>query len=288
MYWQIRNYVSGFFEILATYRSYLLFLLLIVLAVLLLQTNRNPQIDFLRRRIMGVTTDLAWRFGRLVHSLQDREAIERLERRNMDLARQNILLEDAYLENIKLRHLLRFQERFPLKTQPAAVIMRTRSIDRNTLVLDRGERDGIRTNLNVINDRGLVGKVIETSPEYSVCRLMLDRSFRVAARIQRTRLNGIVYWLGDANEVGFYGVLKNLDVRLGDVVLTSEYSEYFLPNFRVGVVTSVNNEVAGLFKDIRVRTSADFNTLEEVFVVMDTVKALSSGRDFEKNFFGEE
>ncbi|HNF86262.1 MAG TPA: rod shape-determining protein MreC, partial [bacterium] len=95
---------------------------------------------------------------------------------------------------------------------------------------------------------------------------------------------GVVFWLGNPDEVAFYGVLKNLDVRIGDVILTSEYSEYFLPNFRVGVVTEVNNEIEGLFKDIRVQTAVDFDRLEEVFVVTDTSRTRSVAVGFENYF----
>lgn len=286
MYWKIRNLVSAFVEVLQIYRRYVVLVVLLVSSLILLQTNTNPQMTFVRRQFIVAAAALGERFTWLPRTFHGESDDQELEQRQVELAKRNILLEDAYLENIRLRHLLRFMERFPLRTLPAQVVMVNPSPSRHSIILNRGTKDGVRLNHNVITDRGLVGRIRDVGTEHAECQLMLDKSFRVAAKIQRTRLNGIVHWQGQSNEVGFYGVLKNLDVQIGDVILTSEYSEYFLPNFRIGVVVGINNEIAGIFKDIHVRTYVDFNTLEEVFVVMDTTKELSAGRNFEKNFFG--
>ncbi len=288
MYWKIRHLVRAFVEILGLYKKYVVLLALLVLSAILLQTNANPQTTFLRRQVFIAAAAFSRLFGWMPYAVGEDEVIHRLELRNMELARKNVALEDALLENVRLRHFMKFQERFPLRTLPARVIMRYPSPGHASIVLDRGTADGVRVHHNVITDRGLVGQIMDVTEHNAECQLVLDKSFRVAAKIQRTRLNGIVFWQGQSNEVGFYGVLKNLDVQVGDVILTSDYSEYFLPNFKIGVVAGINNEIAGIFKDIHVRTFVDFHTLEEVFVVMDTVKALSSGRNFEKNFFGNE
>jgi cell shape-determining protein MreC len=101
-------------------------------------------------------------------------------------------------------------------------------------------------------------------------------------------LDGIIIWKGESNEMGFYGVLKHFDVKIGDVVLTSEYSDYFLPNIPVGVVYKINNEVPGLFKDIRLKTFTEFHTLEDVFILTDTTHSVALNRGFEQSFIQRE
>jgi rod shape-determining protein MreC len=288
MLWKLRNFLDGFNEIVYVYRKYFVFLTLIIFSLLLFQLNTNPPLTFIRQRAVYLSSVIGEQFTWVPHLFDYRETIRLLENQNMDLAKQNILLEDAYLENVRLRHLLHFKERFPLPTIPAQIIMRHPDPTLSTITLNKGYRDGVRVHQNVVTDRGLIGQIIDAENDYAVCQVMLDKNFRAAAKIQRTRINGIVFWQGRPNEVGFYGVLKNLDVRVGDVILTSEYSDYFLPNFRVGVVASVNNEIEGIFKDIHVRTALDFNSMEEVFIVTETSKHATSQKGFENYFLGGE
>ncbi len=283
MYWKIRNFVSGFNEVLYVYRSYFVFFILITISILLLQTNPHPSMTFIRQRLIYISALI----GERIYSLkpEPNDEIKRLEKENIELATRNIILEEALLENIQLRTKLGFQQKFPLKTTPAHITARNPDPVKSTITLNKGAVDGVRNGQNVINERGLVGLISDVSENYSVCQIILDRKFRVAARIQRSRYNGVVHWPGRSNEVGFYGVLKNLDVKLGDVVLTSEYSEFCFPNIRIGVVEEVNNEIEGIFKDIRLRTFVDFNTLENVFVINDTLSSKITGLE---NYFLKE
>lgn len=285
MYWKLRNFFGGLNEIVYLYRHLFVFLVLVLISLILLQTNPRQQMVFLRKRVIYLSAVFGGWFKPARLFTDPDATIKALHDETTAMYKRNIVLEDAYLENIRLRHLLDFRERFPLSTVPAQIVARDPSPALSSITLNKGAAEGIRLHHNVITPEGLVGQIMEVREHHSVCQILLDRNFRAAAKIQRTRLNGVVHWPGQPNEAGFYGVLKNLDVRLGDVVLTSEYSEYFLPNFRVGVVTSINNEVEGIFKDIRLRTAVDFNTIEEVFVVTDSLKASSSAAGFEKYFF---
>ena len=288
MYWKLKNLLDDFYQIIDVYKNYFVFLFLLIISAILLNSNTNPQISFFRRGAIYVSAVIGEKISRIPRIWDYQEKNRMLQQRNIDLAKRNIILEDAYLDNIKLRQMLKFRERFPLQTIPARIIMKAPDPNLSTIILDKGRNEGIREHQSVITDRGRVGLITEAGEDHSVCQVMLDKNFRAAAKIQRTRLNGIVFWQGAPNEVGFYGVLKNLDVRVGDVILTSEYSEFFLPNFRVGVVHAIDNEIEGIFKNIHVRTSVDFNTIEEVFVVTDTSKTSSEVIGFENYFFGKE
>ena len=288
MLWKLKNFLDGFYQIIDVYKNHFVFLILLIASAVLLETNTNPQITFFRQRAIYLSALIGEQFSRIPHWWNYESRNRLMEERNIELAKSNIVLEDAYLENIRLRQMLKFKARFPLNTIPAHIIMKAPDPNLSTITIDKGRRAGVREYQSVITDRGLVGIITRAEEQYSVCQIMQDHTFRAAAKIQRTRFNGIVLWKGTPNEVGFYGVLKNLDVRVGDVILTSEYSEFFLPNFRVGIVDAINNEIEGIFKDIHVRTFVDFDTLEDVFVVTDTSKAASGRIGFENYFLDNE
>ncbi len=283
MLWQLKKYAVGFMEILHIYRQYIILLSLVVASIFLLQTNANPQLTYIRRHLLFMTAVVS-RFQVWLPEYESAASVKNLKERNIELFKRNTVLEEAYLENIRLRKLIQFRDRFPLRTVPAHVLNKIPNPRLSVLILDAGYNKNVRMHDNVITDRGLAGKIIEVHENHSICELITDEMFRAAAKIQRTRLDGILRWEGRPNEMGFYGVIKNLDVRIGDVILTSEYSEYFLPNIPVGVVYEINNEVPGLFKDIRLKTFSDLNTIEEVFIVADTSRSVAARSGFEEQF----
>jgi len=61
-------------------------------------------------------------------------------------------------------------------------------------------------------------------------------------------------------------VPKSADVKVGDVVITSEYSNYFPAGIPVGTVIEEGN-LDNLFKKVVLKPSVNFTTLEEVFVL---------------------
>jgi len=284
MHWKLKNFLDAAVEVVAIYRSYFVFLVYLAVSILLFQANDNSQMNFVQRRLYYVSAVIGKALWESRTTPSPEFAIHALREQNIDLTKRNLVLEDAYLENVRLRQMLRFAQRFPITSVPARIVAKAPDPKMNAIVINKGTADGLDLNQAVMTDHGLAGRIVYTEAHHAVCQMMLDETFRVAAKIQRTRLNGIVQWQGEPNEVQFYGVLKNLDVRVGDVILTSEYSEYFPPNFMIGVVSRVNNEVSGIFKDIRVHTSVDFNRLEEVFVVTDTSRVVPSQEGFEKYF----
>ncbi|MBU3741407.1 MAG: rod shape-determining protein MreC, partial [Candidatus Kapabacteria bacterium] len=99
-----------------------------------------------------------------------------------------------------------------------------------------------------------------------VVQLLLNRDTRVAAKVQRSRVDGIVSWEGEST-VALKNVPKSFDVQVGDVVLTSNYSNIFPANIVVGRVTRVEDENQTLFRRIVVEPAVDFSTLEQVYII---------------------
>lgn len=117
----------------------------------------------------------------------------------------------------------------------------------------------------VMSDGGLVGVVESASEHYSVVRLLLNTDFRASAKVQRSRVDGIIAW--DGSRLNLKNVAKTLDVIVGDVIIASEYSSTYPPNIRIGIVNEVKEQPGSLFKNVFVTPGVDFTKLEEVFVM---------------------
>ena len=180
-------------------------------------------------------------------------------------------------ETARLRELLELRQMLPHDTLVAQVIVREALPWFRSLMIDKGTRHGVALNAAVISPTGVVGRVIRVGPQAAQVQLLLDQQSGLGARIERSRVTGVVSGQvreqpGAADATTGDLVMKFVpmlaDVVEGDVVVTSGLDRMFPPGLVVGRVRSVLRG-SGLFKDVRVAASADFDRLEEVLVVRD-------------------
>jgi len=165
-------------------------------------------------------------------------------RTNKYLRRQNVMLLDklsrlrsAQEQNRRLKKLLGLTNEQNWDLEPVAIVGKELNGIHNSLTINAGSRKGIKTNMPVINENGLIGKVILTSANYSQVMPFYNTSFRVSARIQETRAYGIVTWNGESlNELTMNYVPQTIRVDSGQVVETSGYSNQFPPSIPIGRV----------------------------------------------------
>jgi rod shape-determining protein MreC len=214
------------------------------------------------------------RLGGKVYQIQSyynlRGENKRLRQLNARLSFENMQMQDALLENLRLRELLAFKEKTPYQLLPAEVVGQNPQSMFNGLILNEGSSRGVSFVDPVLTADGLVGKIMIVDENSSVCQILLDRNSRVSAKIQRNREVGIIAWDGGVNFRLLY-IAKTIDILVGDVVLTSGYSQVFPENLKIGIVSQVSKEIEGLFQEIVVQPSVNFNRLEEVFIVKQDV-----------------
>ena len=112
-----------------------------------------------------------------------------LKKEISELNQEIDLLRDYGLENIRLRQLLDFKEThindFRLLT--AQVIGRDPSNWYSTIILNKGTNDGVQKDMAVVTHQGLVGRIINVSPQASEVLLIIDQEGAVGTRVWETR-----------------------------------------------------------------------------------------------------
>ncbi len=253
-------------EWLATWRDHLVLGLVILASTALMFSNDRSQVWAVRAGLI----ELYGMVGKGVSWYQElwdlRQENRRLRRIDTTLLLENSRLREAYLENQRLRALLGFKSRSKLKLIPARVIGRQANGLIQAIVLDAGQADGLRRNMPLVTAQGLVGRVYEVTNHKALAQILPDRNFKVSARIQRSRVTGILTWAGGRRYLLREVPLRS-DVRVGDVVITSGYSSIYPAGIKIGVVTSVRSKRSGLFMDVEVTPEVDFTTLEEVCAI---------------------
>ena len=258
MFKRIYNFVLLF-------KEYAVLSLLLIMSLVLMALNDNTQI----RHIQGVATVMLGlaqeQLAFIPRYFGLRGENDMLRRINIDLADEANQLREARLENIRLRQLLGLRGALPHTLIAAKVVGKNLTLLRNTLTLDVGRLDSVQPRMPVVGDGGLVGVVSHVSDHYAVVRILLNADFRASAKVQRSRVDGIVAWDGKALKLT--NVAKTLDVQAGDAVITSEYSSTYPPNIRIGIIHEVTEQQGSLFKSVLITPGVDFVKLEEVFVI---------------------
>lgn len=258
------------YDILYEFRSYALAGACIAVSFLLLATNDSRQIQSIRSLavgLVGTLQDAASFFPEYFGLKRENDLLRAM---NLRLSDEVSRLREARLENIRLRQMLELKHRPSPRFIAANVVGKNLQMLRNTVIIDAGERDGVAPQMPVVTEAGLAGKVVSTAQGYAVAQLLLNSDVRVSAKIQRTRVDGIVRWEG-GRTLGLYNVAKTLDVQPGDVVITSEYSGIFPAGIRIGIVESTRNVPGSLFQSVAVVPSVDFQRLEQVAVIATPV-----------------
>jgi rod shape-determining protein MreC len=254
------------YDILYEFREYAILSVFIIISFVLMTMNDNAQI----RQIRAISTII---FGEVQERLSFiptyfglKAENELLRHINIELADETQRLREAKLENLRLRQLLELKTQLPYKVIAAHVVNKNLTLLRNTITINVGSNDSVQQYMPVVSEGGLIGIVTAVTKNYSVINILLNTEFRVSSKVQRSRIDGIVIW--DGKTLSLKNVPKMRDVKVGDVVSTSEYSNTFPPNIRIGLVSEVSEQPSSLFKSITIEPSADFGKLETVFVVV--------------------
>ncbi len=265
---------------LGNLKEYIIFSALIVISLLLIFQNDNVQIRFVRVIAVNVIGTIQDGFSIIPNIFELERENKSLRETNIDLSKELSMLKEAKLENLRLNQMLEFKQRTNYRVATGKIIGKTLIQTRNNITINIGENDSVKIGMPVITDRGLVGKIVATSGNYSIAQILLNKDLKVSAKDQRSRVDGIIAWDGEG-KIRMKNVSKSADVKVGDLLITSEYSNSFPAGIPIGFVTT-DNTLDNLFKNIEVECFVNFQTVEEVFVL----KFLSEDerRDLEKKY----
>lgn len=161
----------------------------------------------------------------------------------------------------------RHEERDQYHYFPARVINNSVNKQYNYITLDKGRKQGVDADMAVISTEGVVGIISAVSDNYSTVLPVINRHFRLSAKINRNENFGIIEWDGiDPDHVNLREIPIHVELFRGDTIVTSGYSAIFPSDIPVGVVSDYQlNE--GNFYEIRVRLLTNFRKLFHVNVI---------------------
>jgi rod shape-determining protein MreC len=200
-----------------------------------------------------------WRTrGRL--SEENQQLRERLAELERELMRRGALEQDFQ----RLAGAVRYSRALGLPLQMADVVYADHASWLRNLVLYVGDQSAER-NQPVVDQRGLVGRVVVQGRPYAKVQLITDRASAVGVMIERTRRQGVLKGSGEGELLLDYLPLQ-ADVQAGDRVVTAGIDGIYPRGLAVGVVRSVEPG-SQLFHRIEVAPAVDFGVLDHVYLL---------------------
>src|SRR6185436_862681 len=151
----------------------------------------------------------------------------------------------------------------------AKVVSNSINSQKNYFQLNRGSKQGIKDNMAVINSDGSVaGQIVGVSENFSQAMSLLHVHTTVSVMMKKSRNSGTLDWDGkNPLFLTLKGIPKSDSVAVGDSVLTSIYSFNYPPGWMIGTVSEVVEDKSTNFYVLRIKPSANFQNLQQVFVI---------------------
>jgi len=221
----------------------------------------NKMISRINNSAAGIWNDYANLIGVRKENKQLRESVRIL---NSRLSESH----EAVLANERLKKLLDLKNTLQARSLAASVIGEDGSPWFKTIMIDRGEVDGLKEGMPVIAADGVIGQLVKVVANSSRVLLITDHASGVAGVIQRSRARGVVKGKGSGGVCILEFTLAEEDVKVGDAVITSGIGGVYPKGLKIGEVTMVKKGEYGIFQTVHVRPAVNLARLEEVLVLL--------------------
>lgn len=281
------------FDFLRRYNHFFVFIILEVIAfTLLLKYNRYQSCVWLTTASHAVST-VNGAYFEVEQYLQLRSINKQLTEENVRLRAESEALWNSIRDSLRrqqLRNNIISQSATEYKMQPARIVSKTIERANPYLVIDRGEKDGVRSEMGVVGGNGVVGIVYKTTLHRALVIPITNTKSSISCRIHGLGYFGYLTWPGgDLRKANLTDIPRYAGkMKPGTRVETSGYSTVFPPGFPVGKVVRVHNSEDGQSYTVEVKLDTDFSRIRDVMVVttaykpeFDTLRAEANRLEYE-------
>lgn len=244
-------------------RKYIFFVILLVVIAFFTQVSWvKPivrSIFIFPAKVIKITADGTNNFfSFLYHAKTADEENLLLRKENAELKAQNALYRAKISQIEKLQ-----SYGVSYRTLLCSVIARDPGNWFKTLVIDKGENDGVKDNMTVFLPQGVIGRTIQTQKTSSGVLLAIDKASNISVLVNQSREFGIAEGAGEKISMKFF--TRDIKAKEGDEVLTSGLGGTFPKGLMLGRIKEIKKN--GIVAQAVIEPSVDFNKIEEVFVL---------------------
>lgn len=268
--------------------NFLLFLFLQVLSVYFIVTYSKYHHAIFGNFSHRITGNVNTRYANVQQYFSLKRTNDSLMRANENLynklKEQYAMPDSGYrtlIDSLQLDSILQYRK---ITYLSARVVSNAVTGQSNYIVVARGSKEGVREGMGAVDpNNGVVGIVTDVDEKYAVIMSMLHKDSHISGKIEKSGATGTLNWDGrQPNHVQLTGVPSGAQVKKGDQIISSGFSTAFPKGLKIGVVTGIKKEKSSSSFNILVKTTADFNSLQYLYLI-DHTDAEGSKRILEKN-----
>jgi rod shape-determining protein MreC len=227
--------------------------------------------DFVQSPVTSVTSSISKYFGSISTLRSAQSENDALKQRVQELQIELKGKEELTAENERLKALLDLKQTSKVKVLGAQIIGRDPSAWFDSAIINRGSLDGVKLNMPVVTDGGLVGRVTAVSP--------LTAQVDLVTR-DKSGLGGVIGEIGSSTALGVVSgtskkdllemryVSGTIDVQPGQIVFTTGQDGIFPAGLKVGEIVDVKSYGSGQPHQIFIKPAAGLNSMQEVGVLL--------------------
>ncbi|MEW9797908.1 rod shape-determining protein MreC [Alteromonas sp. CYL-A6] len=170
-------------------------------------------------------------------------------------------------ENEELRHLLDAPVAPDMRKMAAELMAVDNNPYSQQIVINKGAIDGVYLSQPVLDDKGIVGQVMEVGTTNSRVLLIADVTHAIPVRSLRNNIRFIASGSGSLNELYLEHVPHSVDIQPGDVLISSGLGDVYPQGYPVARVTSVIRDESQPFSRIKAQPLARLNRLKYLLLL---------------------
>jgi len=191
-----------------------------------------------------------------------RKKVEMLTMENAQLK----ILED---ENKNLKEQLNLVEAYQRRYISCRVVTRQFDDNSNVLILNCGLNQGIKLGLPAIVGEGvMVGKITEVKPNLSSLLLISSKTSKVGATILNEEKTSGIITGGKDMSLKMEFVPANLEIYVGDIVVTSALDEKIPSDLIIGTIDAVEHQANSFFQVADIQPIFNFENINIVSIIL--------------------
>ncbi|MBP6191426.1 MAG: rod shape-determining protein MreC [Acinetobacter sp.] len=176
-------------------------------------------------------------------------------------------LSELSAENNRLRGLLDTPLIIDGRMQIAEVIGTDADPLRHIIIINRGAVDQLKVGQTVLDDKGIMGQIINVYPHSARIMLLSDKEHSLSVRLERTGMRAIASGTGDLGQLKMEYIPTSANIKVGDKVFSSGLGEHFPAGYLVGTVSKVSRQGSGEFAEIGVMPAAQLASGHHVVIL---------------------
>lgn len=259
------------FLLIYRYRAFLIFVFLEAISVWLITSSNSYQgalffnsANAFTGRVNQLSSEVSGFFSltSVNASLAEENAFLRRELERMSLASQRSRPTDSLVLDSNQYVFV-----------PAEVINKSTNRVMNFVTIDKGSTDGVRPDMGLMGQNGIVGKVKDVSAHFATAYTLIHTHLLTSVYHKASGTFASVQWDGkDPLTTKLLFLPRHVEINVGDSILTSGFNAVFPADLMVGTVTAVNLAENAVFYDADVRLATDFTSLKYVYFIKNDGK----------------